>query len=152
MFHEPRSECEYAADEPVPSLEDSLARPRASSGEEVQIAAGAAPGGFAYSGGGYIILELMIEDVTGEDYADFTRQRLLGPLGMRFLLGEPVFATAHSYFGTLSLSLYLGTAYLGRKLRLAPGREDIRQIHAFCAFIAVFVSLLVAILGFQLLP
>ncbi|HBK80932.1 MAG TPA: hypothetical protein DDZ83_14890 [Nitrospinae bacterium] len=84
--------------------------------------------------------------------ACLTAGYLLGPLGMRFLLGEPVFATAHSYFGTLSLSLYLGTAYLGRKLRLAPGREDIRQIHAFCAFIAVFVSLLVAILGFQLLP
>jgi uncharacterized membrane protein len=77
---------------------------------------------------------------------------LVGPIGMRYVLDEPVFASAHSYFGTLALTLFLGTAYLGRKLRLAPGREDIRQIHVFCAFIAIFVSLVTAIMGFQLLP
>ncbi len=77
---------------------------------------------------------------------------LIGPIGMRYALGEPVFASAHGYFGTLALALFLGTAYLGRKLRLAPDSEDFRQIHVFCAFIAVFVSLAVAILGFQLLP
>ncbi len=77
---------------------------------------------------------------------------ILGPLGMHYALGEPLFATAHSYFGTLVLSLFLGTAYLGRKLRIAPGKDDIRQIHTFCAFIAVFISLAVAVLGFQLLP
>jgi len=84
--------------------------------------------------------------------ASITAGYLLGLLGMRFAIDESVFATAHSYFGTISLSLYLGTAYLGRKLRLAPDRQDIRQIHSFMAFLAVFVSLLVAILGFQLLP
>ena len=77
---------------------------------------------------------------------------ILGPLGMHYALGESLFVTAHSYFGTLALSLFLGTAYLGRKLRIAPGKDDIRQIHTFCAFIAVFVSLAVAVLGFQLLP
>ncbi|MBT3350815.1 MAG: DUF4079 family protein [Nitrospinaceae bacterium] len=76
----------------------------------------------------------------------------LGPLGMHFALAEPLFATAHSFFGTLALSLFLGTAYLGRRLRIAPGRDDLRQIHIFCAFIAIFISLAVAILGFQLLP
>jgi hypothetical protein len=77
---------------------------------------------------------------------------ILGPLGMHYALGEPIFATAHSYFGTLALSLFLGTAYLGRRLRITPDRDDIRQIHLFCAFIAIFISLAVAVLGFQLLP
>jgi phosphatidylglycerophosphate synthase len=77
---------------------------------------------------------------------------ILGFAGMWFSLGEPLYQTGHSYFGTLALLLFLGTAYLGRKLRLRPGRMDVRQLHAFCAFIAVFVALIVSILGFQLLP
>jgi hypothetical protein len=77
---------------------------------------------------------------------------LLGPLVMWLVLGKPVFATAHAFFSTLALVLFMGTAYLGRKLRLAPGKDDIRQIHTFCAFIAVFISLITAIQGFQLLP
>ncbi len=77
---------------------------------------------------------------------------LLGLGGMRFSLEEPVFETAHSYFGTLTLILFMGTAYLGRKLRLRPEKDDYRQLHAFCAFIATFAALVVAFLGFQLLP
>ncbi len=77
---------------------------------------------------------------------------LLGLAGMRLALEKPLFGTAHSYFATLALLLFLGVAYLGRRLRIDPGRDDFRQIHAFCAFIAMFVALAVAILGFQLLP
>lgn len=76
----------------------------------------------------------------------------LGLAGMWFALEKPLFGTAHSYFATLALGLFLGVAYLGRRLRIDPGRDDFRQIHTFCAFIAMFVALAVAILGFQLLP
>ena len=77
---------------------------------------------------------------------------LLGLAGMWFALDKPLYGTAHSFFATLALGLFLGVAYLGRRLRIDPGRDDFRQIHTFCAFIAMFVSLAVAILGFQLLP
>lgn len=76
----------------------------------------------------------------------------LGLAGMWFALEKPLFGTPHSYFATLTLLLFLGVAYLGRRLRIDPGRDDFRQIHTFCAFIATFLSLAVAILGFQLLP
>jgi len=76
----------------------------------------------------------------------------LGLVGMWFSLKEPIFETGHSYFGTLTLILFIGTAYLGRRLRLRPGRDDFRQLHAFCAFLAMFGALVVAFLGFQLLP
>ena len=37
---------------------------------------------FAYSGGGYMILQLMIEDVTGQDFCAYMRDAVLHPLGM----------------------------------------------------------------------
>lgn len=77
---------------------------------------------------------------------------VLGLAGMALFLGEPVFNTAHSYFATLALLLFGAAAYLGRRLRLRPGMDDFRQLHSFCAFLAMFISLVVAILGFQLLP
>ncbi len=77
---------------------------------------------------------------------------IMGLTGMWFSLREPIFETGHSYFGTLTLILFMGAAYLGRKLRLRPGRDDFRQLHVFCAFLAMFAALVVAFLGFQLLP
>lgn len=74
---------DYDADETLPSLEETLANPRASSGRDVRIAVGAAPGEeFAYSGGGYLILQLLIEEVSGKDYESYIRDELLAPLGM----------------------------------------------------------------------
>ncbi|WP_375203852.1 serine hydrolase domain-containing protein [Hyphococcus sp.] len=74
---------DYAADETLPSLEETLAKPRASSGRDVRIEVGAAPGEeFAYSGGGYLILQLLIEEVSGEDYERFIRDAVLAPLAM----------------------------------------------------------------------
>jgi CubicO group peptidase (beta-lactamase class C family) len=39
--------------------------------------------GFRYSGGGYIIVQQLIEDLTGRPFADVLRDRLLAPLHMR---------------------------------------------------------------------
>jgi len=47
------------------------------------VAVGARPGGWQYSGGGYALLQLMIEDVTGQTFADYMDAAVLKPLGMR---------------------------------------------------------------------
>ena len=77
---------------------------------------------------------------------------LLGLAGMRLALGEPVLQTAHGYFATLALGLLFLTAWLGRRLRRAPGREDLRQIHSYAAFLTIFLCLAVAFLGMHLVP
>jgi CubicO group peptidase (beta-lactamase class C family) len=42
-----------------------------------------APGGmFEYSGGGYAIVQLLVEDVTGEPLATYAKKALFDPLGM----------------------------------------------------------------------
>ncbi len=42
-----------------------------------------APGtGFSYSGGGYTVLQLLVEDVTGLSFADYMEREVLAPLGM----------------------------------------------------------------------
>lgn len=75
---------DYQADETLPTLEQSLTDPRASSGGKVEIAIGAEPGGaFAYSGGGYLILQLLIEEASGRDYQSYIEEKILGPLEMR---------------------------------------------------------------------
>jgi CubicO group peptidase (beta-lactamase class C family) len=73
---------DYEPDEVVPSIDDSLINPRASSGVAVTIAAGQIPGEFEYSGGGYLILELLVEEVSGQDFATYIQQEIFQPLGM----------------------------------------------------------------------
>lgn len=68
----------------VQSLAGSLTRASdASPGADGRTRVGQAPGsGFAYSGGGYTMLQLMIEDVTGETFEDFMQAAVFRPLGM----------------------------------------------------------------------
>ncbi len=74
---------DYAAEENVPSLEESLMNPRASSGRRVEIALGRTPGKeWDYSGGGYLILQLIIEEVTGQSFEGYMQAAVLKPLGM----------------------------------------------------------------------
>lgn len=74
---------DYQPDEVLPTLEQSLANPRASSGESVAIAVGIEPGSeWQYSGGGYLILELLVEEVSGETFEAFIQHAILQPLGM----------------------------------------------------------------------
>jgi CubicO group peptidase (beta-lactamase class C family) len=37
---------------------------------------------FRYSGGGYLVMQQAVEDVTGLEYPEFIRQRVLSPIGM----------------------------------------------------------------------
>ena len=74
---------DYRLDERLPSLEDSLRAPRTSTGQPAAIAVGFEPGSrWQYSGGGYLILQLLIEEVAGRPFGDYMRDRVLNPLGM----------------------------------------------------------------------
>ncbi|MGK0224576.1 MAG: CubicO group peptidase (beta-lactamase class C family) [Limisphaerales bacterium] len=74
---------DYQFDEVIPPVEDELRSPRASSGENVEIAVGVEPGAeFNYSGGGYLILQLLVEEVSGVTFAEYIQQTIFDPLGM----------------------------------------------------------------------
>ena len=74
---------DYQPGESVPSLQETLRHPRASSDSAVVIAVGQAPGsGFRYSGGGYLILQALLEDVTGTPFATWMQDSVFHPLGM----------------------------------------------------------------------
>lgn len=68
----------------VQSLEDSLTRPSdVSPGASGAIQVGYEPGSeWRYSGGGYAILQLLIEEVSGESFEGFMQRVIFRPLGM----------------------------------------------------------------------
>jgi CubicO group peptidase (beta-lactamase class C family) len=77
----------YAGFEPgaaVQSLEESLTQPAdVSPGASGTIEVGYEPGSeWRYSGGGYAILQLLIEEVSGESFGDFMQRVLFRRLGM----------------------------------------------------------------------
>lgn len=68
-------EIEYAPRSEMPSLQDYLAQ------EAYLIQEPGA--GYAYSNVGFNLLELLIEDVTGRDFAEYMADEVLHPLGMQ---------------------------------------------------------------------
>ena len=66
------------------TLEASLTKAAdASPGNSGIVSLGAEPGsGWNYSGGGYTLLQLIIEEVTGQTFSDFMAERVFEPLGM----------------------------------------------------------------------
>jgi CubicO group peptidase (beta-lactamase class C family) len=74
----------FAPGAAVQSLEESLERPAdASPGASGRIEVGYEPGSeWRYSGGGYSILQLLIEEVSGEPFEDFMQRSVFRPLGM----------------------------------------------------------------------
>lgn len=74
---------DYAGQETLPATEEALSSPRASNGAKTQIIVGQEPGReFLYSGGGYLVLQLLVEEVTGVSFADYATNSVLSPLGM----------------------------------------------------------------------
>jgi len=60
-----------------------------------------APGSaFAYANCGFAMLELMVAEVSGRPYADFVRDEITGPLGMRHAGFDPLSADMQSAFAT----------------------------------------------------
>ncbi len=74
----------FAAKEDRQTLEDSLTRARdASPGKSGAVQLGNDPGSqWQYSGGGYTLLQLVIEEVTGESFAQYMERTVFDPLGM----------------------------------------------------------------------
>ena len=73
----------FAPSAKVPSLEDALKRPDADPGVSGTIAVGYEPGAeWKYSGGGYAILQLLVEEVSGESFEGFMQRVVFRPLGM----------------------------------------------------------------------
>ena len=86
----------------VQRLEDSLTHASdASPGADGRVRVGAEPGeSFLYSGGGYALLQLVIEEVSGEPFNDYMRRAVLIPLGMTrstFVLPEGETNVAQSF-------------------------------------------------------
>ena len=75
---------DYRRNEALPTLEEALSAPRSSNGgPAVPITVGIEPGTqFRYSGGGYLLLELLVEELSGESFETFVNREILQPLGM----------------------------------------------------------------------
>ncbi|MFT5577977.1 MAG: CubicO group peptidase (beta-lactamase class C family) [Paraglaciecola psychrophila] len=74
---------DYQADEKIPTLEQSLSAPRASTNRQVEISVKVQPGAkWSYSGGGYLILELLIEEVSGITFQEYMNLEFFNPLNM----------------------------------------------------------------------
>lgn len=85
---------DYLPSESLPSLEATLHHPRASSETAAVIAVGRTPGsGFQYSGGGYLILQALLEDVTGMPFATWMQDSVFRPIGLH--------RATYSYLGSL---------------------------------------------------
>jgi CubicO group peptidase (beta-lactamase class C family) len=66
--------------EKLPALEESLA---GYSGSDGALRVSAEPGAaFRYSSGGYTLLQLLVEEVSGEPFAEYAQSAVFNPLGM----------------------------------------------------------------------
>jgi len=78
---------------------------------------------------------------------------VLGMLSMPWFRERPPFRSPHFFFGTLALLLFVAGGYTGWRLKQGTERyADVRDIHGFLVYFALFVALAVAIMGFILLP
>lgn len=74
----------FGPDETVQTVEESLTRASdASPSAEGAVTVTSPPGAsWNYSGGGYTLLQLLVEEVTGQSFASYMQQAVFTPLGM----------------------------------------------------------------------
>jgi hypothetical protein len=78
---------------------------------------------------------------------------LLGIVSMPWFRERPPLRSPHFFFGTLALLLFIAGGYTGWRLKQGTERyADVRDIHGFLVYLALFIALAVAIMGFILLP
>lgn len=130
----------FAPGQPIDTLEQSLTRASdASPGRDGVVRVGAEPGtAWRYSGGGYTLLQLIVEEVSGQPFNDYMRAAVLAPLGMThstYVLDDqtrpravPIFdatgapATHYTFAATGAASLYTSANDMARFLQAqAPG-------------------------------
>lgn len=75
----------FEAGRPVQSNEQSLTKAAdADKGISGEVRVGIQPGSeFKYSGGGYTILQLVVEEVTGQSFASYMKEAIFDPLNMQ---------------------------------------------------------------------
>lgn len=73
-----------------------------------------------------------------------------GPVSMWWLRGQVPFGTAHAWVGTLALTSFLATAWLG--LRLRAHQHEVRERHALFALCSLLAGAAAFVTGFVLLP
>ena len=92
----------FAPELSLPSLEDSL---NGATGGAGRVLVELPPGSsVAYSGGGYTVLQLLVEELTGQSFASYMKSRVLQPLGMRgsgydLPLANTDLASGHGWWG-----------------------------------------------------
>lgn len=79
MRHVEDEDAPYAPDEAVPTPEEVLSGLEADPPARLEHEPGSA---FRYSNAGYVVLELLIEEVTGQEFEAYVSEAVLGPLGM----------------------------------------------------------------------
>lgn len=69
---------------PIQSLEESLTKAAdADAGASGEVRVGIKPGSeFKYSGGGYTLLQLLVEEVTNQSFASYVKENIFTPLNM----------------------------------------------------------------------
>jgi Protein of unknown function (DUF4079) len=78
---------------------------------------------------------------------------LLGIVSMTWFRQRPPFQSAHFFFATIALLLFLGGGYTGWRLKQGTKKyADVRDIHGFLMYLGLFVALGVGVMGFILLP
>lgn len=85
----------FAPGEKIQPLTESLTKAAdASPGKDGRVHVGGQPGEeFNYSGGGYTLLQLLVEEVSGQSFNDYMVANIFKPLGMNrstYILEEPV--------------------------------------------------------------
>lgn len=97
---------DYQADEILPSLEQTLTQPKAGNGETRVITVEHPPGSqWQYSGGGYLLLQLLVEEITGMSFEQWVQQSVFYPLDMtrsnyQFLGNQNNIATSYNLDGS----------------------------------------------------
>lgn len=124
----------------LPSIEQELSDPTdLLPGASGVVRVGARPGStWRYSGGGYLILQLVIEEVTQEPFNDYMRRAVLGPLGMAsstfvdpdpdrladFYAPDGSPAVHYKFTATSAASLYTSAADMTRFLEAQIDRPN----------------------------
>lgn len=126
---------------PIQSLEASLTKAAdASPGADGAVRVGQEPGaGWAYSGGGYTLLQLLVEEVSGKPFNDYMKQAVFIPLGMtrstyvledgaaniaEFYDVDGSRATHYHFAAVAAASLYTSAADMARFIAAhTPGRN-----------------------------
>lgn len=82
--------CGYSPGAPIQTLEESLTAASDACRGNGRARVGNEPGrAWRYSGAGYTLLQLLVEEASGEPFADYMRREILMPLGMETSTYKP---------------------------------------------------------------